>query len=278
MEQQRLIELYSKRTKSMMNFKCQLVIIPAIFCMLICFSGFNPVSAQTTAPEKKWKFLTDVYLMFPNMNGETGVGNRITVPVDANPGDIFSKLKIAGMIYFEAHNARWAITSDIIYMNLNQEATPGKLIYSGTVSAKQFAWEPAALYRLASFLEVGAGGRLNNIQAGIDVRRNVLPAGTEEVTGSGSKTWFDPILIVRTATDIRNKWLFQFRGDIGGFGVGSDFAWQLQAYAGYRFSKLFQLTGGYRIIAMDYDKGLDAERFVYKVDTFGPVIRMGFNF
>ena len=104
-------------------------------------------------------------------------------------------------------------------------------------------------YRIFPFLEVGAGGRLNNIATDIDVRRNVLPAGTEEVTGSASKTWFDPIIIARISADIKDKWLFQLSGDLGGFGVGSDFTWQLQAYAGYRFAKLFQLTAGYRIFS-----------------------------
>ena len=250
----------------------------SLFLFLFLSNCLNNVSAQSPDSAKKWNFLTEVYVMFPYMNGETGVGNLITVPVDANPGDIFSKLKFAGMIYLEASTKKWAITSDIVYMNLNQEVSHSTLIHSGTVIAKQFIWEPAGLFRIASFLEAGIGGRLNSLQSDIDVRRNVLPAGTEEVTASASKIWFDPILIARISADVKDKWLFQFRGDLGGFGVGSDFTWQLQAYAGYRFSKLFQLTAGYRILSIDYDKGSDADRFIYKVDTFGPVIRVGFNF
>jgi len=248
-------------------------------CLLLwCCNWLSPALAQTPDTVKNWHFLTDIYLMFPYMDGETGIGNLITVPVDANPGDIFSKLKFAAMLYMEVHNDKWAVTSDIVYMNLNQDVTEGTILHSGTVTAKQFVWEAAGFYRIVSFLEIGAGGRLNNLQTGIDVRRNVLPAGTEEVTGSASKTWFDPIIIARITGDIKDKWLFQFRGDLGGFGVGSEFTWQLQAYAGYRFSKLFQLTAGYRILSIDYDKGEDAERFIYNVDTFGPVIRLGFNF
>ncbi len=249
------------------------IFLPVIFCLYLSYA-----SGQTAENGNKWHVLTDIYLMFPYMDGETGIGDLITVPVDADPSDIFSSLKFAGMLYLEAHNSKWALTSDIVYMNLNQEVTPGTLLHSGTVSAEEFIWEPAGLYRIASFLEIGAGGRLDNIQAGIDVRRNVFPAGTEEVTGNGSKTWFDPIIIARLTTDIKDKWLFQFRGDIGGFGVGSDLTWQLQAYAGYRFSRVFQLTAGYRILSVDYDKGADAERFIYNIDTFGPVIRLGFNF
>jgi hypothetical protein len=212
------------------------------------------------------------------MDGETGIGNLITVPVHASPGDIFSKLKFAGMLYFEAHNNKWAITSDMVYMSLNQEVAPGTLLHSGNVTAKQFVWEPAGLYRIASFLELGVGGRLNNLQTEVDVRRNVFPAGTEEVAGNGSKTWIDPILIARLSADIKDKWLFQLRGDIGGFGLGSDFTWQLQAYAGYRFSKVFQLAAGYRILSIDYDNGTGAEQFIFNVDEFGPALRFGFNF
>jgi hypothetical protein len=233
--------------------------------------------AQTETPEKKWHFLTDVYLMFPNIDGETGIG-ELLVPIDASAGDVFSNLKIGGMFYFEAQTSKWALTSDIVFMNLNEDITPGKLIESGEVTGKQFIWEAAALYRLAPFWEVGVGGRLNNLEVGIDANRRVLPSGTEAVSGSKTATWYDPIIITRLATDINNKWLFQLRGDVGGFGIGSDITWQLGGYVGYRFTKVFQLTGGYRILSMDYNKDVKNTQFVFNVDEFGPVIRLGFNF
>lgn len=262
----------------MEHIKNHPVINSAVLFLLLSLSGITSVSAQSSEPDKRWKFLTDVYLLFPNMNGETGIGDLVSVPIDADPGDIFSKLKIGGMLYFEARTKKWAITSDLVFMNLENEVTPGTILNSGTVTANQGIWEATGLYRLTSFLEIGAGGRLNHLKTGMDVRRNVIPAGTEEVNRSNTATWYDPILITRLTADIHDKWLFQFRGDIGGFGLGSDFTWQLQAYAGYRFSKIFQLTAGYRIISIDYDKGTDAEQFVFNIDEFGPVIRLGFNF
>jgi hypothetical protein len=263
----------------MNNFSYRVAVITTVLCLVLFFSNYNNrVAAQSPDTDKSWHFQTDIYLIFPYMNGDIGIGNEITAPVDANPGDIFSKLKFGGMLYLEAHNNNWAITSDLIYMNLNVDIPEGELWNSGSIGAKQLVWEPAGLYRLTSFLEVGAGGRLNNIQSGIDGRRNVFPAGTEEVSADMSKTWFDPILITRLTADIKDKWYFQFRGDLGGFGVGSDFTWQLQAYAGYRFSKLFQLTAGYRYMSMDYDKGTDKDRFIYDVATSGPEISFDFHF
>lgn len=246
--------------------------------LLLFLMGHPRLSAQSSAPEKKWYFLTDVYLMFPYLDGETGIGESLILPVDASPGDIFSKLKMGAMLYLEANTDKWAITSDLVYMNLKQEVTPGTIVNSGNVTAKQLIWEAAGLYHITPFLEAGVGGRLNYLETGIDVRRNVIPSGTEEVTGQESKTWYDPVVIARLTADIHDKWLFQFRGDIGGFGIGSDLTWQLHATAGYRFTKLFQMSLGYRILSTDYRTGEEPKEFLFDVYEFGPEIRFGFNF
>jgi hypothetical protein len=249
-----------------------------ISTLCICSIAANFTFAQSSAKEKKWNFLTEVYMLFPIMHGETGIGNNLTVPVDANTGDIFSTLKLGGMLYLEAHTNKWAITSDFVFMNLEKDVTPTTLIRSGAVGMDQYIWEAAGLYRINSFLEVGVGGRLNHLAADLNGERNVFLNDTEAFSESQSKTFYDPVLITRLSTDIKDKWLFQFRGDLGGFGVGSDFTWQLQAYAGYRFTEVFQLTAGYRILGIDYDKGVDKERFIFNMNEFGPVVRFGFNF
>jgi len=115
--------------------------VKGIIIIILLTININKVSAQSDTISKKWNFLADVYLMFPYMNGETGIGNIITVPVEAGPGDIFSKLKMAGMLYFEAQTGKWTITSDFVYMKLNQEVTPDKLLESGDVTAKELIFE-----------------------------------------------------------------------------------------------------------------------------------------
>jgi len=232
--------------------------------------------AQELSNDKKWKFLIEPYMMFPSMSGTTGIRNLPEVDVDANAGDIFSKLQFGAMLYLEAQNDKWAITSDLLYMKLNQEATPTTVVNSGEVIAKQLGYELAGLYRIAPFLESGLALRLNSISSELDIIRNTLN-GTESLNASLSKTWVDPVIVTRLTADINDKWIFVFRGDFGGFGIGSTFTWQVQGYAGYRFSKLFQTSIGYRIIGIDYDKGTGEDRFRYDMNTFGPNIRFGFN-
>lgn len=222
----------------------------------------------------KWHYLTEVYLMFPTMAGEVGVAGIPPVELDADAGSIFSHIKMGAMLYLEATNDDWSITSDLIYMKLGQNVVPTDLISSGEVTMKQYAWELAGLKHITPWLEAGLGGRLVSLYTGIDLQT----VHETNRSGEASKTWFDPIIILRSQGAIKGKWLLQFRGDVGGFGVGSDFSWQVQAYAGYRFCDLFQATIGYRYIGINYDKGEGVERFLYDVDTYGPVVRLGFNF
>lgn len=70
--------------------------------------------------------------------------------------------------------------------------------------------------------------------------------------------------------------MLSLRGDIGGFGVGSDLAWQVHGKAGYRFSELFGLDLAYRVISMDYEKGDPG--FVYDMRIFGPELGLVFHF
>ncbi len=67
-------------------------------------------------------------------------GDLLSVPVDASPGDIFSKLKMAAMLYLEAKTDKWAITSRSgLHEPEAPEVTPRVLCFiPGNVTAKEF--------------------------------------------------------------------------------------------------------------------------------------------
>jgi hypothetical protein len=247
----------------------------SLLIFLLVYIWLSPKeSIAQDAATKKWHYLGDLYMMFPNMKGETTVANLPEVEVDADEAAILGNLKFGAMFYLEATNDNWAISSDFIYMKLNQGLETTNLIKSGSITMEQLAWEMDGLKHLTPWLEVGLGGRLVSLSTGVDATGTL----NQPHIGSASKTWYDPVIVMRTQGAIKEKWLLQFRGDVGGFGVGSNFSWQIQANAGYRFSKLFQTTIGYRYISIDYDKGEGAQRFLYNIDTYGWVVRFGFNF
>ncbi len=231
----------------------------------------RPLAAQeaSASSDDRWEFLVVPYLLFPYMNGTTTVG-IVEIDVDADPGDIFSDLQFGFMLLFEAHNPVWAVSLDGLYMNLEQTGQLGL----GQAGLKQGMVQLTGFRRVLPWLEVLAGGRLNVMEAEIEL----FPGGgLPTISADRSKSWFDPFIGARAAAS-SGKWLFVFRGDIGGFGIGSNIAWQIYPSVSYRFSELFGLGVAYRVLGMDYESGSGTDFFQYDVTTFGPEIGLLFHF
>jgi hypothetical protein len=251
--------------------KSCLVIVLLILLTISC-------SAQdSTKIHDSWGLLLEPYLMFPNMKGVLGVGTLPDGEVDAAVGDIFDRLQSGFMLYAEADNGTWAFSSDLLYMKLKQDAEPSTAISSGSASVAETAWELAGLHTILTWLEGGIAARLLSIDADMTVVRNQIGGNTTGEEEHITQTWVDPLLVVRMHLPNSGQWLVQIRGDFGGFGIGSDMTWQIQVYGGYRFTELFQVTAGYRVLGINYEMGTDKDRFKYDINTFGPVMQLGFN-
>lgn len=86
--------------------------------------------------------------------------------------------------------------------------------------------------------------------------------------------WWDPYVGLRVRYNVTSAIYLQARGDIGGFGVGSDLMWQLEGVVGVQLSHSIFAEAGYRALSFDYDDGT----FVYDTITKGAQITLGFEF
>ena len=247
-------------------------------CLLLSSLFASAQETPTAVTETKsasWSYLVQPYLMFPSMKGDTQLGENLPpLGVDADASDIFSNLKMGAMLYLEARNEDWAITSDFVYMKLAQGITPSKLVENGELEVTETIWELAGFRRVLPVLEAGLGMRLVSIGADADV--NLI--GDTNRNRDMTQTWVDPIIILRSNHIIKDKFIANLRADIGGFDIGSKLTWQIQGEAGYQFSELFFASIGYRYISIDYATGSGQDYFAYDVATFGPELRFGFNF
>lgn len=91
---------------------------------------------------------------------------------------------------------------------------------------------------------------------------------------SADKDWVDPIIGARAQWNIDDRWFLAGKGDVGGFGVESDFTWNLQASVGYKFNESVSLEVGYRYFDTDFSDG----RFTYDIAESGALIGLNFNF
>lgn len=79
---------------------------------------------------------------------------------------------------------------------------------------------------------------------------DALPTSAE-----GSKWWIDPIIGLRAQANI-TRWLFlAVQGDVGGFGAGSDIAWNVSGSLGVNITRHIFAEAGYRYFYMDYSDG-----------------------
>jgi hypothetical protein len=222
----------------------------------------TPAAAQT--PSDKWDVTVAPYFMGAAMSGTTAVRGR-EVEVDVSASDIFSNLQFGAMGLVVARKGNWGFGGDAIWMAL------GTTVRNTNVDFNQGAFALYGLRRLGSAADLTVGMRVNTLQG-------QLKSNTLGFDVSQDKTWVDPLVGVTLRSPAEHRVRLQVYTEIGGFGVGSDFTWQVFPTVGFKFTDHFSLELGYRWLDMDYSTGDGNEGFVYDVLTQGPIGGLAFRF
>ncbi len=262
-----------------------------VFCLAALGFG-SPVWAGD--PEGiGWEFKATPYLWVVNFEGDMTVRGN-TVSVDVNLFDIIeasdSIFALEG--YFEARKGDWGGFVDGTYADLSMGGNAGPL--SADVDVSYVLLDFAAFYRVGTWpigggsggatasdgqdlsLEVLAGGRYTSLDVDLDISGGPMP-----ISVGGNQDWVDPIVGARVFLNLSENFSFGVRGDIGGFGVGSDFTWNVAGLLFYDFDLLGRdasVVAGYRALYQDYEDGSGANKFAYDVTQHGPILGMVIRF
>jgi hypothetical protein len=239
----------------------------------LCVASAAPALAQT--PPDEWHGVIAPYFLGAGMNGTVAVlGQEVTV--DASFSDILNNLQVGAMGLVVARKGNWGVGGDAIWMALGANGTsPGPAAaITGSADMSQGAFAFYGLRRLAPYADVFFGGRINYLSANLRING---PLAVRSV--DGSKTWFDPIVGLQLHTpDTGKRWHAQVYAEIGGFGVGSTFTWQIFPTFGVNLAKWASLEFGYRWLDIDYSRGENLTLFKYDVLTQGPLMGFAFRF
>lgn len=239
-----------------------------------------PVVSQASSA---WTFSLATYAWLPWISGDLNVRNR-AIDVDVAPDDILRALDWSTlpvwMSYAELRNGPLTFFNDIIWTALEDGQGFERRFISGEVQVdySQLTVELGAAYAVWSqggaTVDVLAGGRYWRQDTDVFIGGS----GGFSLDASATVDWVDPFIGARLMQPIAPGQSVLVRGDIGGFGAGSDFSWQ--ALATYNM-KLCETGGtvidgyfGYRALAVDYSEGS------YKLDVVqhGPVMGLTMNF
>jgi hypothetical protein len=234
----------------------------------------SPAAAQAPAGDS-WKVTVAPYFMGAGMNGTTAVAGQEIV-VDASFSDILKNLQFGAMGLVVARKGQWGVGGDAIWMALGANGTaPGPLgLVTGSADMSQGAFAFYGLRRLAPSADLFFGGRVNYLSANLRINSPLQVRSVD-----GSKTWVDPIVGVQLHTPENGKrWHAQVYTEIGGFGAGSTFTWQIFPTVGVDLTKRASLEFGYRWLDINYSTGENTTLFKYDVLTQGPVLGFAFRF
>ena len=240
---------------------------------LLVLLSLVTLSAQAQSGDD-WKYSIEPYLLGASIDGDATLGRAAGVPVAVSTDQILENLEAAFMLNFEARfDNGWGVVFDYGFMDLGADTTVG---LGGVVSAsvRQAILEAIATRRLdvaAGRLELFGGVRWwdNRVRGSFD------PAIVEgSLSTEINEDWVDPIVGLRWTRGLSDRWEIRLRGDVGGFGVGSDFTWAANAAVYFRMSERMFLDLGYRALYVDYanDKASDAGAFAYDTTTHGPIL------
>jgi hypothetical protein len=233
--------------------------------------GLSVVAGQVHAAE--WKHELAPYVWGSSMEGTVGIG-ALTADANLSFSDILDNLEFGFMGMYRASTDRYAITVDAIYMGLGVTERGQGGVLKADIDVDQVGLAADFGYALTDRFTVLAGLRYVDLETQVEVggpQGNARSARVQE-------SWVDPVIGAQYAWPFADQWSLNLRGDIGGFGVGSDFAWQAIATLRWQFSPRTGVALAYRHLDMDYEDGNGDGRFLYDVATSGPALGVIFTF
>lgn len=238
----------------------------------------SPAPGKPASGDEKWEFMIAPYLWATQINSKVTVKGR-SADETTYFSDIVDHLNGGFLGHFEAtKGSKWGFFLDTIYLKVRGDGdlpagrnggTPSPPFHDVTLTTETWIVEGGAFYRLGTYSLAGkpvtvdalGGLRYWYIAVNLDTTTPVNP--------SGNDYWVDPFIGARAQVDLTKKFWFNLRGDVGGFGVGSDFSWNGLAFFGYRFTPALTGMLGYRAMYVDYKKSTSAVR--YEETFYGPI-------
>jgi opacity protein-like surface antigen len=252
-------------------------------------------AAQTLQidPAGQWRYGASIYGYLPSMSGSTSAptsGGGIPINVDVDK--ILDSLQFTLMGTFDAHNGRWGVFTDLIYLNLGASkqnsrnfgigdfGLPAGTAANLDLDLKGAIWTVAGQYRVVSDpalkVDLLAGARMFRIKQDLSwiIVGDLGPVPPAARFGDSrhSETLWDGVIGVkgRYAFGPGSRWSAPFYVDVG---TGeSKLTWQVAAGVSYAYP-WGELSLMWRYLAYEMKSG----RSIQDLDFNGPMLGATFR-
>lgn len=234
------------------NVLCTVILMSLAACLPIqarAQSGdtLDSTAALDAATPSDWDFSIRPYFFLSGISGSV-TAEPLTLPINSSFGDLVDNVKIGAFAAVTGEKGSWGFHFDFQYISLEGEAT-GRL--GTTLKLENLISEGDLTYRPPAVrsLRLLAGARLYQVDETLTITRRVDdPIGGPQSPYEATTTVVDPIIGAAGNWALSPHWEVELRGDIGGFGIGSEFTNQLALAVLWRISDTVSFPFGYRVV------------------------------
>ena len=281
----------------------------------------SPASASDLGyaepPRSGWEFSLTPYGWMINVNGDvTARGHTVDINQDFFQIVEKSDSLLAWMSYFEARKGRFALFTDLVWMDLGfpgrfqiNKSSLGRfdratldVVGKAQLDYQSLIIQSGAAYELArwdrgpgSFTAFDVLGSARYWNQEVDVSLRLTGTLTMDLEQLGLKfkrsrrvaiarandlEWVHPVVGARIRHQLAPGKELRLEGDVGGFGAGSEFSWQAVATYGFDINCLgtpLHTVFGYRALAVDYSDNGRFGKDGLNVVQHGPVMGVSFR-
>ena len=203
-----------------------------------------PMRAQTANPG----FGTHIrpYFWLSGVSGSV-TSTPLTFPINSSFGDLLDNVKVGAFAAVTMEKVRWGVYGDFQYISLVGEGTGAS---GATLELRNIIGE------VDGFLRIPAGSGSLKFVGGVrvySVDETLTPNNQQPI--ESNTTVADPILGAVGEWSTGKRWHFEMRGDLGGFGVGSEFTNQLSVIFLWQINDRLRLPFGYRMLGYQIKDG-----------------------
>ena len=250
-----------------------------------------------------WKIRATASVWFPSLNGDQvlGGGTQFDIDIIDQPD-----VQVAPRFELAFRRDRWTVlTSGFVFVMDESATASDSFTASGTtinagdrVSYDINFWSADVLlaYRVGTvpidnsgesgvaespfvvqrsdvglFFDVTAGARVWHLDYTMDQIGG--PSLIDE-----NEFWADPVVGGRMSLDLPHGFGLELRGDVGGFGVGSEFAWNIEVAFKAELADNIGAEVGFRHLQSRYETGSGSDFFEWDIASAGLYGSLVFRF